>query len=166
MLRVMKLFSRLALVGFLLVCPLATAQDTSPYVGTGFGFTFVNGSVGGALTLQGGVEHLLGPVGVQGVAVIGISVPFIEFAAELLGHFPMGSLKPYVGAGVGVSPTGAADIISPSRALALNAHAVGGLEVAVADAIGVYGEVQPRLYFDEVTSFGLGFRFGANYHFD
>ncbi len=49
MLRVMKLFPRLALVGFLLVCPLATAQDTSPYVGTGFGFTFVNGSVGGAL---------------------------------------------------------------------------------------------------------------------
>ena len=157
MLRVMKLFPRLALVGFLLVCPLATAQDTRPYVGTGFGFTFVNGSVGGALTLQGGVEHLLGQVGVQGVAVIGVSVPFIEVAADLLAHFPTGSLKPYVGAGVGVSLSGVP---------ALSAQAIGGLEVAVADAIGVYGEVLPRLYFNEVTSFGLGFRFGTNYHFD
>lgn len=166
MLRVMKLFLRLALTSIFAACPLAFAQDTSPYVGTGFGFTFVNGSVGGALTLQGGVEHLLGPVGVQGIAVIGISVPFVEVAAELLAHFPMGSLKPYGGAGVGISPTGAADIISPTRALAFNVHAVGGLEVAATDAIGVFGEVQPRLYFNEETSFGLGFRFGANYHFD
>lgn len=162
----MNLFSRLAFVGFLLVCPLASAQDANPYVGAGFGFTFVNGSAGGALTVQGGVERLLGPVGVQGVGVVGVSVPFIEFAAELLAHFPTGGLKPYAGAGIGVSPTGTADIISPSTALAFNAHTVGGLEVVVADAIGIYGEVQPRLYFNEGTSFGLGFRFGVNYHFD
>lgn len=157
---------RLALGGFLLVCLLAFAQDTSPYVVTGFGFTFVNGSVGGALTLQGGIEHLLGLVGVQGIAVVGSFVPFIEVAAELLAHFPMGSLKPYGGAGVGISPTGAAAILSPSKALAFNLHAVSGIEAAATDAIGVFGKLQLRLYFNEVTSFGLGLRFGANYHFN
>lgn len=152
----MKYFVIVALTAFTAVLAPASAQNAKPYVGGGFGATFI-GVSGGALTLQVGAEDLLGPLGVRGILVVGLSAPFFEGAAELLASFPSGHLKLYVGGGVGSAIGG------PTN---LNVHGVGGLEYAATDSVGLFGEVQPRFYVTQASAFSLGVRFGANYHFD
>ena len=152
------------LIGLVTTFSVALAQNAKPYLGGGVGFTFVGGGSGGALTFQGGAEDLLGPLGLRGVGVVGIRPSFFEVAAEVLASFPSGTFKPYVGGGVGGAVGGGADRVSRAVSGA-EVHSVGGLEFTVSDSVGLFGEAQPRLYLTSSPAFGLGFRFGANYHF-
>lgn len=161
----MKRFFLITLVGLATAFPLAFAQNAKPYLGGGVGFTFIRGTSGGAFTFQGGADSLLSSLGFRGVGVIGVRPSFIEVAAEVIANSPSGTLKPYIGGGIGVSSGGAAD--AASRAISgFEVHGVGGLEFAASDSIGLFGEVQPRLYLANNAAFGLGFRFGANHHFE
>ena len=161
----MKRFFLIALIGSVAAFSAATAQNAKPYLGGGIGFTFISGGSGGAFTFHGGADNLLGSLGLRGVGVIGVRPFFTEVAAEALASFPFEPLKLYVGGGIGSSFSEGADTVS-STVSGFEIHGVGGLEFAVSDSVGLFGEAQPRLYLGSSTAFGLGFRFGANYHLD
>lgn len=161
----MKRFFLIALIGSVAAFSVASAQNAKPYLGGGIGFTFTSGGSGGAFTFHSGADNLLGSLGLRGVGVIGIRPSFTEVAAEVLASFPSETLKPYVGGGVGGSFSEAADTVSNAIS-GLEVHGVGGLEYAVSDSVGLFGEAQPRLYLGSNAAFGLGFRFGANYYLD
>lgn len=153
----MKRFLLVALVGLAAAFPLAWAQDAEPYAGGGFGLEFIGGGSAVALTFQGGADDLLGSLGLRGNLDVGISGSFFELAVDLLANFPSDDLNPYVGGGFGIIPGGS---------VGFNIHGVGGLEFFATENVGLFAELQPKLYVTGGTSFGVGLRFGANYHFD
>lgn len=155
----MKQLLVIMLVGLASASPLAFAQeqDAEPYIGGGFGLEFIGGGSAVALTFQGGADNLLGPLGLRGNFDAGISGSYFELAVDLLTDFPSDDLDIYAGGGFGIVPGDEIDF---------NIHGTGGLEFFATDTLGLFSELQPRLYVTGGTRFSIGLRFGANYHFN
>lgn len=152
----MKRFLIVALVGLAAAFPLAFAQDADPFIGGGFGVTFVGGSTITALTIQGGADDLIGSAALRGNFDIGISDGSFGFGVDFLADFPSDDVIPYFGGGFGLLQLGGSFF---------QLHATGGLEFFVSDLVGLFAEIQPT-YFLTAQQFGATLRFGANYHFD
>ncbi len=151
----MKRFLMVVLVG-LAAFPLAFAQDADPFIGGGFGVTFVGGDTLTAITIQGGADDLLGSAALRGNFDIGISGGYFAFGVDFLADFPSDDVTPYFGGGFG---------LLQANSSFFQIHATGGLEFLVSTLVGLFAEIQPT-YFLSAQQFGASLRFGANYHFD
>ena len=152
----MKRFWIVALIGLVSAFPLAFAQDAEPYIGGGLDVTFVGGTSGVGLTLQGGAQDFLGTLGLRGNILIGFQGG-VALGVDLLSDFPAEDFTPYFGGGFG---------LIPGETTVFDVHATGGGEFYASDNVGLFAEIQPTLYIASGTAFGADLRFGANYHFD
>lgn len=145
-------------VGLAAALPLAFAQDAEPYVGGGFGISFIGGFTPVALSAQGGADDLIGSAGLRGNFDIGISPSgFFGFGADILADFPSDDVSPYVGGGFGFLSAGGLSIFQ--------VHGTGGLEFFIADQAALFAEIQPTFYLT-ASVFTASLRFGSNYHLD
>ncbi len=150
----MKRFLRVALVGLAAALPLAFAQEAEPFVGGGLSVGLSSGY--GALSVQGGLTDLLGPLTLRGVLDIGLGGG-AGLGIDVLYPFEGDELIPYAGGGLGVG----------FGTASFGLGAIGGLEYRVADDIGLFAELQPGFIIgSNYTDFSAALRIGGNYYLD
>ena len=147
------------LVVFLAVVGLSSASAQSDlFVGGGLnlefgGFTLVS------LDAQVGDYGLFGSFGGRAILGLGFSPSvYLKTAADVILPFEVDSekLTPYAGGGLG---------LITRNGTAVNIHALGGAEYAIADQFSLFGEVVPGVYLNG-GDFTFGLRLGANYQLD
>ncbi len=153
----MKLFLMVALVGFATALPLTFAQEAEPFVGGGLSVGLSSGD--GALSVQGGLTELLGPLTLRGALDIGFGGG-AGLGIDVLYPFAGEELTPYVGGGLGIG----------FGTASFSLGAIGGLEYLVADNIGLFAELQPGFVISTDSYYSDGFsaalRLGGNYYLD
>ena len=148
------------LVVLLAVIGLSSASAQSdPFVGGSFDLSFVGGSTFVSLDAQAGDYGLFESFG--GRATLGLGFTpgvYLRLASDIIFPFTLenGDITPYAGGGFGLITRGGT---------LFDIHALGGAEFEVADQFGLFGEVVPSLFISGGTAFGVGLRFGGNYHF-
>ena len=147
------------LVVFLAIVGLSSASAQSDLFIGGSLDIEVAGGTGIALDAQAGDYGLFDSFGARGTIGLGISPGiYIKLAGDALFPFSVDNdeLTPYAGGGIG---------LLTGNGTSFNIHALGGAEYLVSEQIGLFGELAPGLYFGGGdTDFGIGLRFGANYH--
>ncbi len=147
------------LVVLLTVIGLSSASAQSDlFVGGSLEFEVGLGTTLISFDGQAGDYELFDSFGARGTLGLGIEPDvFLKLGADALFPFEVSSpeLTPYVGGGI--------DIIFDFGTI-FNLHGLGGAEYLVSDQLGLFGELTPGLYFGNDTDFGVGLRFGANYH--
>lgn len=151
----MKRFLMVTLFGLAAMWPLASAQESTPFIGGGLGVGLSSGY--GALSIQGGLTELLGPLTLRGVLDIGLGGG-AGLGVDVLYPLEGDELIPYVGGGLGVG------FGTTSFGLGF----IGGLEYRVADNIGLFAELQPGfiIYAEYANEFAASLRIGGNYYLD
>ena len=149
------------LVALLAVIGLSSASAQSdPFLGGAFNLEFVGGGTYVSLDAHYGDYGLFDSIGARGTVGLGLSPAiYLKLAGDVLIPFEVDSneITPYAGAGFGLITRGGT---------IFNIHGLGGAEFEVSDQIGLFGEISPALYISGGTAFGVGLRFGANYHLD
>ena len=135
----------------------ASAQSDT-FVGGSFDLEFIGGGTFVALDGQFGDYGLFNSFGARATLGIGF-IP--EIYAKIVGDvlFPFQTtnrdLFPYAGGGLGI------DI---DDGVGVNIHALGGVELAASDRLGLFGEVAPGILIRSDVDAIFGLRFGLNYH--
>ena len=146
------------LVVLLTVFGLSAASAQSDlFAGGSLELEFVGSTL---VSLDGHVGDygLFGSFGGRGTVGLGLS-PDIYLKIGADGLFPFetsnAELTPYVGGGFGVYV---------GDGTLFNIRSVGGVELEVADNLGLFGEIAPGIYIASGDSdFGAALRFGANF---
>lgn len=124
----MKRFLTVALLGLSVVWSPTFAQESDPFVGGGLSVGLSSGY--GALSVQGGLTELLGPLTLRGILDIGLGGS-AALGVDVLHPLEGEELIPHVGVGLG----------GGFGAGSFGLGAVGGLEYRVADNIGLFAEL-------------------------
>lgn len=151
----MKRFLMVVLFGLAAMWPLASAQENAPFIGGGLSVGLSSGY--GALSIQGGLTDLLGPLTLRGVLDIGLGGG-AGLGVDVLYPLAGEELTPYVGGGLGIG----------FGTASFGLGAVGGLEYPVADNIRLFAELQPGFVIsaDYYNAFSASLRIGGNYYLD